>query len=107
MLSHDRRERTERSALLENMMSRDAIEQAVGRALVDRAFCLELLARPESALRSYNLSDGERRLLAAIQVESLAEFAQAIERTFATPPLPRAARRRVERDVRRVRRAYA
>ena len=78
-------------------MSRDAVEQMVGRAVVDREFRAQLLAYPSEAAKSYLLSEIEQRLLGRIRAESLADFARILELMLDQPPF----------TVRRVRPAAA
>ena len=68
-------------------MSRDAVEQMVGRAVVDRAFCSLLLTSPADAAGEYDLSEFERRLLTELRAHDLADFAGQLEARLRTPPL--------------------
>jgi hypothetical protein len=86
-------------------MSRDAIEQIVGRAVVDRAFCNQLLEYPSRASEGYSLSEVERRLLDQIQAGTLTEFARKLEHRLEDGGL--ADRRAAESPLRRARRATA
>jgi hypothetical protein len=86
-------------------MSRDTIEQIVGRAVVDRAFCSQLLEYPSQAAEGYPLSEVERRLLDHIRAGTLAEFARKLEHGLEDGGL--AARRVAEPPLRRARRATA
>src|SRR5438067_9364826 len=47
----------------ESVMSREAVNLLVGRAVVDRAFCALLLTRPREAAQEFDLSEAERQLL--------------------------------------------
>ncbi len=69
-------------------MSREAIEQMVGRAIVDREFRTLLLACPLQAAESYELTEFERRLLGQIGANGLDEFARQLEYGLSVLPLP-------------------
>jgi hypothetical protein len=86
-------------------MSRNAIEQIVGRAVVDRLFCAELLEFPSQAVEGYPLSEVERRLLDQIRAVTLADFARKLEHRLEDRAL--ADRRATEPQLRRARRASA
>jgi len=88
-------------------MSRDAVEQMVGRAVIDRAFCSLLLASPADAAREYDLSEFERRLFARLRAGSLEELAQLLEQRLDQLPLGRPERRPRETPMARARRATA
>ena len=75
-------------------MSRDAVEQMVGRAVVDRAFCSRLLASPIDAAREYDLSEFERHLFAQLRADTLAELAMMLESQLNRLALRRKDRRR-------------
>ena len=86
-------------------MSRHAIEQIVGRAVVDRTFCTQLLEHPSRAAGDYPLSEVERRLLDQVRAGTLAEFARTLEHRLEDGAL--AGRRVAEPHIRRARRATA
>ncbi len=56
-------------------MSRDSIEQIIGKALLDLDFRDMLLACPDQALSTFNLSENEKVYLKRIDAETLDELA--------------------------------
>lgn len=56
-------------------MSRDSIEQIIGKALLDSEFRDMLLAYPEQALSTFHLSKNEKAYLKRIDAETLDELA--------------------------------
>jgi hypothetical protein len=86
-------------------MSREAVEQIVGRAVIDGEFRAHLLASPTDAARAYDLSAFERGLLRHIRAANLADFALALEERLNAPT--GAGRRRASETTWRERRASA
>lgn len=59
-------------------MSEQALNQMVGRALVDRDFCHRLLSNPAGASISFDLSPDERQALCDIRANSLKQLAKEL-----------------------------
>ena len=86
-------------------MSRQAIEQLVGRAIVDCAYRTRLLANPASALDDFELSDIERQRIGRIRAFDLGDFARRLERILEHPARPLSASAGPARQPRRIGRA--
>ena len=61
-------------------MSWTTINQTLGLAIIDHAFCQELLAHPLSAFQNQEvpLTEVEQEVIAQIKARDLAEFSQII-----------------------------
>lgn len=60
-------------------MSSHGIHEVIGTAIIDREFCLTLLAGDrETLLAAFDLSPEERYMLLDIQADSLHSFAQQV-----------------------------
>ncbi|HEY8477678.1 MAG TPA: Os1348 family NHLP clan protein [Chloroflexota bacterium] len=60
-------------------MSWEAIQAVIGQALVDREFRDQLLTAPAEAIRRFDLTPDERRVLGSLRARNLAEYASHVE----------------------------
>ncbi|MGB9737339.1 MAG: hypothetical protein C0184_07255 [Chloroflexus aggregans] len=60
-------------------MSQAAVEQIIGRAVVDPAFREQLIADARTACAGYDLTDEELEALEKLDVESLQTFAGKLD----------------------------
>lgn len=61
-------------------MSREELERAMARAVVERAFRARLLADPADALGDYGLPAGQWHAVESVRANSLAELASRMLR---------------------------
>ena len=60
-------------------MAREAVEQILGRAIMDQAFRQALFSSPDKALAEYDLTEEELAGLRALDAESLDSAAGALD----------------------------
>ena len=77
------------------MPSHEELQAVIGRAVVDPAFCRDLLnGHRRERLAEFRLSSAEREMATAVQARDLAGFAQAVDRWICSQPaVPRTASR--------------
>ncbi len=60
-------------------MSREALTTIVSRAITDTAYRAKLLADPEAALKDYDLSDKEHKMLRSLNADTFDEMTMDLE----------------------------
>jgi hypothetical protein len=60
-------------------MAADPLQQIIGRAIVDRRFCDQLLRDPTAATGEFGLSAADGAAIAAIRAPSLEHFATKVD----------------------------
>jgi hypothetical protein len=80
-----RKERSSKAESDTKQMSRDDWEQALARAVVERAFRARLLTNPAEALADYGLRASEAHLMGGVRARTLPELAAGLRRLIANP----------------------
>jgi len=65
-------------------MSWEALQELVGRAIIDKDFEHKLLHSPRDALKAMNLSPEEVKAVLSIRADSLSQFAGKLHKMFYT-----------------------
>jgi hypothetical protein len=60
-------------------MSSEALQQVIGRAVVDAAFRQQLIDDARAACAAYDLTEDELKILDALDAESLKSFAGSLD----------------------------
>ncbi len=60
-------------------MSREAVEAVIGRALMDAEFRKTMLANPEKALASFDLTEAEKEELKRVDDEAMNEMIHTLD----------------------------
>lgn len=67
-------------------MSHPALQQLIGRAIVDKEFCVQLLnGRRAAAVAEFRLTDAERDAVLGIRAGTLEEFAAKLDQWIEAP----------------------
>ena len=70
------------------IVSQQALEAVIGRAILDQAFRMALFADPEAALADYQLSEGEFAALKSVDAEALDACARGVVLRLARKVVP-------------------
>jgi hypothetical protein len=60
-------------------MSKEAVQNLIGRAVMDEEFRKLLFSDPEKALEGYDLTPQEKKLLLSLDPEEVADFAGKLD----------------------------
>ena len=60
-------------------MSREAVEQVIGKAMLDEKFRAAIFANPDEAYKGYDLTEEEVAALKAIDAETVESMAGALD----------------------------
>jgi hypothetical protein len=60
-------------------MSQKAVQNLIGRAVMDEAFRTLLFSDPDKAFEGYDLTEEEKKILRALDAEEVASFAGKLD----------------------------
>ncbi|HDN80732.1 MAG TPA: hypothetical protein ENG33_09755 [Chloroflexi bacterium] len=63
-------------------MAKEALQELVGKAIIDKEFEYRLLHQPEDVLGTLNLSPEEESAVLSIKANSLSQFASQLHKKF-------------------------